>query len=72
MNPSLKHANIADLVSKGAKLSKVIDEVKKCEVLCHNCHMLETFKQLGGSYRETMRPISDFDLKDYIRQVTGK
>ncbi len=62
-DPADKHANIADLVSRGAKLEHIEAEVKKCVVVCHNCHMLRTFKALGGSFRERMVPITDEEFK---------
>ena len=60
-----KFANVSDLVSRGAALQKLKDEVKKCRVLCHNCHMLHTFEQMGGSYHIKMQPCSDeeFNIK---------
>lgn len=69
LQPDLKHANIADLVSRGAKLEHIIDEVAKCEVICHNCHMLVTFAQLGGSFRETMKPISEQEFIELVKEL---
>lgn len=54
LNPDDKLYNVADLVSKGRNLNLIVAEVSKCEVLCHNCHMLATFDQLGGSYHERL------------------
>jgi len=55
LEPENKFANIADLVSRGAKLEHIIAEVEKCEIVCHNCHMLITLEALGGSYHDKLR-----------------
>ncbi|AXH72316.1 MAG: hypothetical protein [Caudoviricetes sp.] len=54
LDPTKKLRNVADLVSKGWRLELVAAEVAKCEILCHNCHMLATFDQLGGSYHDKL------------------
>ena len=38
INPSEKDNTIARLTSNNYKLEKVYDEIKKCIVLCANCH----------------------------------
>lgn len=50
-----KFANVADLVSRGSKIEHLESEVNKCEILCHNCHMLITLEQLGGSYHDKLK-----------------
>lgn len=55
LEPENKFANIADLVSRGAKLEHIIAEIEKCEILCHNCHMLITLEALGGSYHDKLK-----------------
>ena len=56
LDRNTKHANVADLVSRGARLELIIEEVSKCEIVCHNCHMLITLEQLGGSYHDKLKP----------------
>ena len=34
-----KEANVGDMLSNGFGLSKIFREIKKCIVLCANCHM---------------------------------
>ena len=68
-NPKEKHANVADLVSRGSKLEHLEVEVGKCEVVCHNCHMLRTFTALGGSFRERMTPISDEEFENLRKEL---
>lgn len=34
----VKWANISTLVSKGATVATIKDEVRKCDVRCSNCH----------------------------------
>jgi len=36
---SKKEANVGDMISDGFALSKIFKEIKKCIVLCANCHM---------------------------------
>lgn len=71
IDPSSKTANIADIISKGRKLETLKAEVEKCRVLCHNCHMLHTMEQNGGSYHDKMTPISeeDFNTKYKVNKV---
>ncbi len=59
-----KFANIADLVSRGLALQKLKDEVTKCRVLCHNCHMLHTFEQMGGTYHTKIKPCTDAEFEE--------
>jgi len=66
-----KHANIADLVSRGASLDKLIEEVKKCRILCHNCHMLRTFEGVGGTYHSRMRPCTEEEFMERYKSVLG-
>lgn len=64
-----KHANIADMVSRGAPLDKLIEEVKKCRILCHNCHMLRTFSQMGGTYHNKISPCSDEEFQQRYKDI---
>jgi len=59
-----KFSNIADLVSRGLALQKLIDEVAKCRILCHNCHMLHTFSQIGGTYHSKLKPCSEDEFNE--------
>lgn len=69
-NGSHKFANIADLVSRGAALQKLIDEIPKCDIRCHNCHMLLTIQRLGGSYHDKLVPITDKEFEDKYKEFT--
>lgn len=64
IDPSNKRYNVADIVSKGMKLEYLVEEVEKCQILCHNCHMLNTFKQIGGSYHDKMMPITEEEFTE--------
>lgn len=59
-----KFANVSDLVSGGAALHKLMSEVAKCRVLCHNCHMLHTFEQAGGTYHDKLSVCSESEFYD--------
>lgn len=62
IDPTEKRRNIADIVSKGLGLDKLKEEIAKCRILCHNCHMLHTINQMGGSYHDRLTPITDEDF----------
>lgn len=38
-----KQFNIGDATNKGFSKKKIISEIEKCEVLCANCHRIETY-----------------------------
>lgn len=64
-----KYANIADLVSRGACFDKLVAEVGKCRILCHNCHMLHTFEQVGGTYHSRLTPCSEEEFLERFKDV---
>jgi len=41
LDPSLKVKDVSNMVT--LKLKRLMDEVRKCRVLCANCHMIHTF-----------------------------
>lgn len=45
-----KEENVTFLVQEGYSWDRIKREIKKCQVLCANCHRIKTFK---GSYRDT-------------------
>ncbi len=47
INPENKSYKVSDLVSKGCSLKLIIVEIGKCDVLCANCHRIETAHQLN-------------------------
>ena len=57
INPEEKEETIARLTSNTSSLSKVYDEIKKCIVLCANCHR-------EFHYLEKQK--ENFTLKDYL------
>jgi hypothetical protein len=50
-----KKANIADLVGMGSSISRIQEEIAKCEVVCSNCHAIR------GWVRRGSKPY-DFDM----------
>lgn len=42
-----KSFNISDGIKNGYSLNKIQKEIEKCEILCSNCHRMETFKTFG-------------------------
>lgn len=41
LDPDEKIGSVANLISEGATLAFVLEEVEKCVVLCSNCHRKE-------------------------------
>ena len=41
LDPSLKVQDVSNMIT--LKLKRLMDEVRKCRVLCANCHMIHTF-----------------------------
>lgn len=48
LNPESKINSIGKIGSKGLYTAKaVIEEIKKCELVCANCHRIRTFRRLA-------------------------
>jgi hypothetical protein len=43
-DPKTKKYNVGSLVSNGRSIDLLKKEIAKCDVLCHNCHVLEHSK----------------------------
>ena len=41
-----KRLNVSYLVSHGYPMDQIIKEIKKCELVCSNCHRIRTWKRL--------------------------
>jgi hypothetical protein len=50
-DPSMKAANISDLVRIGCSLTRLFDEITRCEVMCANCHQRYTSVARPKHYR---------------------
>lgn len=57
IDPNEKQDTIARLTSNTSNLSKVYDEIKKCIVLCSNCHR---------EFHYLQKRKENFTLKDYL------
>lgn len=42
-----KFASVSYMISKGYSISRVKEEINKCEIRCANCHRKKTAKELG-------------------------
>jgi hypothetical protein len=40
-----KHLNVSEMVSKGRSIETIKEEIRKCEVVCFNCHMRREHKK---------------------------
>lgn len=43
----IRRREISTLVGKGAPLKLIVEEIEKCELLCANCHAIETGKWIA-------------------------
>lgn len=48
VNCTTKKNSISALIRRGASLAVLQEEIKKCQVLCANCHRRRTAKQFGS------------------------
>ncbi len=39
--------NVANMVKGGYSLSRILEEVEKCQILCANCHRIKTAEHFG-------------------------
>ena len=46
LDPSKKEANVSDML-RSRSWESILGEIKKCEVVCANCHRKRTIKQFG-------------------------
>ena len=46
-NQKTKLATISNMIRRGNSINKILDEIKKCRLLCCKCHRLHTMKQLN-------------------------
>lgn len=52
INQDEKYKNIAELIGSQYKIATIISEIRKCRVLCANCHAVETFTKDQHLYRK--------------------
>lgn len=43
-----KTAAVARMVGQGVSLSKILKEIRKCDIVCANCHRIRTVKRRAG------------------------
>lgn len=46
-------------VSQINRLDEIAEEVKKCEVVCSNCHRLRTYKVIENNYRDRVSKLQN-------------
>ena len=49
-----KRENVSNLIQQTARWSRVLEEVRKCQMLCSNCHRIKTAKDRNSEthYKE--------------------
>lgn len=45
-----KSFNVSQMINDGCSLTKIMEEVEKCELLCSNCHRELHWKQKKGIF----------------------
>ena len=40
------------------KTARMLDEIKKCDVRCANCHIIVTYDRMGGTWHTRLTPIA--------------
>jgi hypothetical protein len=61
----VKSKNISSLIDMGVSLSRIADEIAKCDVRCANCHRRKTairggwYKTISGFERPAPEPLTD-------------
>jgi len=43
----IKLGNVAEMVSRNVALERILDEIKKCDLVCANCHRIRTAVREG-------------------------
>jgi hypothetical protein len=51
---AIKKAAVANLVSKGCPDAQLLEEIRKCDVVCANCHRMRTYRRM---YEKAYVPI---------------
>ena len=47
IDPSTKIDSVSSMITNSKNIEFILEEVKKCEILCANCHAKKTAKQFG-------------------------
>jgi len=48
IDPAKKELGISRMASQGCSIKKILEEIKKCKVLCANCHRDLHYNKNGG------------------------
>jgi hypothetical protein len=57
-DPVTKRLDVSNLVSKAYSWKAILEEIKKCEVVCANCHRRRTAKQFGWGKLAEPEPLA--------------
>ena len=44
-NGKIKVGNIASMTTRNLSLSRIKNEIEKCDIVCANCHRIRTYKR---------------------------
>ena len=48
---SMKRDGVMQLVRNGFSITRIAEEVAKCDVRCRNCHAIATYERMGTNWR---------------------
>lgn len=66
INPAEKTQSVASLISR-YQVSRLMEEIEKCEVRCANCHRRRTAAQLG--YYQDIRTLPGLPDEDLLAHL---
>ena len=55
INPDLKTHAISELTHRKGTIQDIVEELKKCRLLCRNCHFIHTKAQIDSGLFETLK-----------------
>lgn len=59
-----KFKPVSTMCVQGYSLEMLKKEISKCRILCANCHTIHTMAQVGGSYHDRMKVMSEEDFEN--------
>jgi hypothetical protein len=67
----VKHRRATLPPNKKKARKRVFQEIRKCQILCANCHYIKTFEERAKSNKVSRRPLYK-DIEDYLKRNPGK
>lgn len=52
-----KFRDVGNMLCSGYSWERILDEIKKCDIVCANCHRIRTIERTTNHYRKTEQAI---------------